>query len=336
MAAGLGTRLRPLTDFLPKPMVPIANRPVLHHLLNLLARHDIREVGINIHVFPELLKAYFGDGSALGMSIQWSEEAVLLGTAGGTKKLEDYWGREPILVTSGDGLHDVDVTALIGHHRRTGGLATLAVKPVDDPSAYGVVILDRDTRVRGFQEKPHRDEARSDLANCGVYVIEPELLDRIPADIQYDFGTDVWPALVAAGEPVYAYTTMAYWNDVGGLDELRNSILDAVSGRVRIDVPGTEVAPGVWAEAGCRIDPSASVEGPVVLGRNVVIEAGAAIRGPAALGADSRVGKGAAIRSAALLPGSVVPDEGLAIAGIFGDASKLAESILRYPAARDS
>lgn len=336
MAAGLGTRLRPLTDFLPKPMVPIANRPVLHHLLNLLARHDIREVGINIHVFPELLKAYFGDGSALGMSIQWSEEAVLLGTAGGTKKLEDYWGREPILVTSGDGLHDVDVTALIGHHRRTGGLATLAVKPVDDPSAYGVVILDRDTRVRGFQEKPHRDEARSDLANCGVYVIEPELLDRIPADIQYDFGTDVWPALVAAGEPVYAYTTMAYWNDVGGLDELRNSILDAVSGRVRIDVPGTEVGPGVWAEAGCRIDPSASVEGPVVLGRNVVIEAGAAIRGPAALGADSRVGKGAAIRSAALLPGSVVPDEGLAIAGIFGDASKLAESILRYPAARDS
>lgn len=336
MAAGLGTRLRPLTDFLPKPMVPIANRPVLHHLLNLLARHDIREVGINIHVFPELLKAYFGDGSALGMSIQWSEEAVLLGTAGGTKKLEDYWGREPILVTSGDGLHDVDVTALIGHHRRTGGLATLAVKPVDDPSAYGVVILDRDTRVRGFQEKPHRDEARSDLANCGVYVVEPELLDRIPADIPYDFGTDVWPALVAAGEPVYAYTTMAYWNDVGGLDELRNSILDAVSGRVRIDVPGTEVTPGVWAEAGCRIDPSASVEGPVVLGRNVVIEAGAAIRGPAALGADSRVGKGAAIRSAALLPGSVVPDEGLAIAGIFGDASKLAESILRYPAARDS
>ena len=336
MAAGLGTRLRPLTDFLPKPMVPIANRPVLHHLLNLLARHDIREVGINIHVFPELLKAYFGDGSALGMSIQWSEEAVLLGTAGGTKKLEDYWGREPILVTSGDGLHDVDVTALIGHHRRTGGLATLAVKPVGDPSAYGVVILDRDTRVRGFQEKPHRDEARSDLANCGVYVVEPELLDRIPADIQYDFGTDVWPSLVAAGEPVYAYTTMAYWNDVGGLDELRNSILDAVSGRVRIDVPGTEVGPGVWAEAGCRIDPSASVEGPVVLGRNVVIEAGAAIRGPAALGADSRVGKGAAIRSAALLPGSVVPDEGLAIAGIFGDASKLAESILRYPAARDS
>ena len=198
MAAGLGTRLRPLTDLIPKPMVPIANRPVLHHLLNLLASHDVREVGINIHVLPELITGYFGDGSALGLRIRWSEEKELMGTAGGTKRLQDFWGRETILVTSGDGLHDVDVTALLGHHRRTGALATLAVKPVDDPSAYGVVILDRDTRIRGFQEKPRRDEARSDLANCGVYVIEPELLDRVPADTFYDFGEDVWPALVAA------------------------------------------------------------------------------------------------------------------------------------------
>ena len=164
-------------------------------------------------------------------------------------------------------------------------------------------------------------------------MIEPELLDRVPAGTFCDFGEDVWPTLVAAGEPVYAYTTMAYWNDVGGLDELRNSILDAVGGRIRLQIPGEEIAPGVWAESGCRIDPSATVEGPVVLGRNVVIEADAAIRGPAAIGADSRVGKQAAIRSAALLPGSDIPARGIAIAGIFGDASKLAKSVLRYPAA---
>jgi mannose-1-phosphate guanylyltransferase len=334
MAAGLGTRLRPLTHVLPKPMVPIANRPVLHHLLNLLARHDIHQVGINIHAFPDLIQRYFGDGSALGLEIRWSEEKELLGTAGGTKKLGDFWGNETILITSGDGLHDVDVTALVGHHRRTGGLATLAVKPVDDPSAYGVVILDRDTRIKGFQEKPNRDEARSDLANCGVYVIEPELLERVPPDTFYDFGQDVWPALVAAGEAVYGYTTMAYWNDVGGLDELRNSILDAVGGRVRLEIPGEEIGSGVWAEEGCQIASSATIEGPVVLGRNVVIEENALIRGPAAIGADSRVGRGASIRSAALLPGSLVPAEGIAIAGIFGDASKLADSILRYPAVR--
>ena len=204
MAAGLGTRLRPLTDFLPKPMMPVANRPVLHHLLNLLHRHEVREVGINVHAFPELIKAYFGNGSSLDMEIRWSHEPELLGTAGGTKQLEDFWGGETILITSGDGLHDVDVTALLGHHRRTGALATLAVKPVTDPSAYGVVILDRDTRVRGFQEKPTRDEARSDLANCGIYVIEAELLDRIPAETFYDFGTDVWPADVTEKGGVYA------------------------------------------------------------------------------------------------------------------------------------
>jgi NDP-sugar pyrophosphorylase family protein len=336
MAAGLGTRLRPLTDFLPKPMMPIANRPVLHHLLNLLHRHDVRDVGINVHAFPEMIQTYFVDGSALDMTIRWSYEPELLGTAGGTKKLEDFWGGEPILVISGDSLHDIDVTALLGHHRRTGALATLTVKPVSDPSAYGVVILDRDTRVRGFQEKPRREAARSDLANCGVYVIEPELLERIPSGEFVDFGEQVWPSLVAANERIYAYTTMAYWNDIGDLDELRNTIFDAVLGHVRVEIPGEEVAPGVWAEDGCEIPDSAAIDGPVVLGRNVSISQDAQIRGPAAIGADSRVGVGAAIRNAALLPGSVVPDEGLAIAGIFGDASKLAEAILRYPIAQAS
>jgi NDP-sugar pyrophosphorylase family protein len=152
MAAGLGTRLRPLTQYLPKPMVPIANRPVLHHLLNLLAAHDVRQIGINLHAFPELIMSYFGDGSALGLEIRWSYEPELLGTAGGTRKLMDFWKGETILVTSGDGLHDIDVTALLGHHRRCGALATIAVKPVDDPSSYGVVVLDRDSRILGFQE----------------------------------------------------------------------------------------------------------------------------------------------------------------------------------------
>ena len=153
MAAGLGTRLRPLTDFLPKPMMPVANRPVLHHLLNLLHRHDVREVGINLHAFPEMIQTYFGDGSSLDMDIRWSEERELLGTAGGTKKLEEFLGGETILITSGDGLHDVDVTA---SSATTAGRVRLRPcrEAGSDPSSYGVVILDRDTRVRGFQEKP--------------------------------------------------------------------------------------------------------------------------------------------------------------------------------------
>ena len=336
MAAGLGTRLRPLTDVLPKPMVPIANRPVLHHLLNLLARHDVRDVGVNIHVFPELIERYFGDGSALGMRIRWSYEEPSCSAPPAARRSSR---------TSGNGRRSSSrpATASTTSTSPPCSATTSAparsprsrVKPVDDPSAYGVVILDRDTRIRGFQEKPSRDEARSDLANCGVYVdragaARPGAAGHVLRLRQRTSGR----RSSQSGEPIYAYTTMAYWNDVGGLDELRNSILDAVSGRVRIDIPGEEIAPGVWAEAGCVVDPAATVEGPIVLGRNVVIEAGARIRGPAAIGADSRVGTDAAIRSAALLPGSVVPSEGIAIAGIFGDASKLAESILRYPATR--
>lgn len=331
MAAGLGTRLQPLTQYLPKPMMPVANRPVMHHLLNLLRRHGVTEVGANLHYFPDAIKGYFGDGSALGLSIRWSYEQELLGTAGGTRALGDLWGRERVLVTSGDGLHDIDLTALREQHERTGALATLVVKPVDDPSSYGVVVV-RGTEIVGFQEKPRRDEARSNLASAGVYLLEPELLELIP-DGFHDFGTQVWPEVVKQPGALHAYTTMAYWNDVGGLDELRDGTLDAVAGRVRIDTPGVEVRPGVWAEDGCRIDVTAELEGPIVIGRSVVIERDAAVRGPAAIGADSRIGRGAAIRRAVLLPGSTIPDEGLAIAGIFGDASALASSVLRYPAA---
>jgi NDP-sugar pyrophosphorylase family protein len=335
MAAGLGTRLRPLTEFLPKPMMPVANRPVMHHLLNLLRQHGIEEVGANVHFFAEAIKGYFGDGKSLGVEIRWSHERELAGTAGGTKLLQDFWGREPILVTSGDGLHDVDITALTEQHRRTGAQATLVVKPVDDPSAYGVVVVDgTSTQIVGFQEKPSRDEALSNLASCGIYLIEPEVLDLVPPHTFWDFGQDVWPKLVDEPGALHAYTTMAYWNDVGGLDELRNGALDAVSGRVKVEIPGSALAPGVWVEEGSSIDATARLEGPLAIGHNVVIGQGAVVRGPAAIGADSRIGKDAAIRSAVLLPGSNVPDEGLAIAGIFGDASSLASSVLRYPASQ--
>ena len=335
MAAGLGTRLAPLTDFIPKPMMPIANRPVLHHLLNLLHRHDIREVGINLHAFPDLITTYFGDGSDLDLEIHWSHEHELLGTAGGTKQLEDLWGGETILVTSGDGLHDIDVTALLGHHKRTRALATLAVKPVADPSAYGVVILDRDTRVSGFQEKPRPDEARSNLANCGVYVIEPELLARIPASGAFDFGRDLWPSLVAK-------RTALRVHDHGVLERRR---------RPR---RAPELDPRRGSRSCARRDPwcrdrARDLDGPGLQHRSVrdarsprssSVGTSASGRGPSAgAGGDRRRlrrrGEGGD-RRAALLPGSVVPDEGLAIAGIFGDASKLSESIVRYPARRDS
>ena len=332
MAAGFGTRLLPLTDYLPKQLLPVANRPVLHHLINLLRGHGFAELGINIHHFADAFRAYFGDGSALGVSIRWSEEEELLGTAGGVKQLEDFWAGERFLVTSGDGLHDIDLAAVVRQHERTGALATLVVKPVRDPSQYGVVVTDRTTRIVGFQEKPAPDEAEGNLASCGVYVLEPEVLEWIAAGEVTDFGRDVFPALLGDAAALHAFTTMSYWNDVGGLDDLRRGSLDAVSGRVAVEIPGEQLDAGIWAEDGCTIDATATLEGPITIGRNVAIEGDSVISGPCAIGAHSRIGVGAAIRSAVLLPGSVVPDDGLAVAGIFGDASSLATSVLRYPA----
>ena len=248
------------------------------------------------------------------------------------KRLEDFWAGERILVTSGDGLHDVDLTALLRQHERTGALATLVVKPVGDPSQYGVVVTDRTTRIVGFREKPAPDEAESNLASCGIYVLEPAVLEWIPDGEVSDFGRDVFPALLRDGAGLHAFTTMSYWNDVGGLDDLRRGSLDAVAGRVRVEIPGEQLEPGIHAEDGCTIDATATLEGPLAIGRNVAIEGDAVVRGPCAIGAHSRIGVGAAIRSAVLLPGSVVADDGLAIAGIFGDASSLASSVLKYPA----
>jgi NDP-sugar pyrophosphorylase family protein len=241
-------------------------------------------------------------------------------------------GGERFLVTSGDGLHDVDLTAAVRQHERTGALATLVVKPVRDPSQFGVVVTDRTTRIVRFQEKPSPDEAEGNLASCGIYVLEPEVLEWIAPGEVVDFGRDVFPVLLRDGAALHAFTTMSYWNDVGGLDDLRRGSLDAVSGRVGVEIPGEQLQPGIWAEDGCTIDATATLEGPIAIGRNVAIEGDSVISGPCAIGAHSRIGAGAAIRSAVLLPGSVVPDDGLAIAGIYGDASSLASSVLKYPA----
>jgi NDP-sugar pyrophosphorylase family protein len=332
LAAGLGARLEPLTEFLPKPLLPVANRPVIHHLLVHLSRHGVTEAAVNVHAFADAVQAYVGDGSALGVTVRWSVEPELLGTAGGTKAVEDYLGDETVLVLSGDDVHDVDLTALLEQHRRTEAQATLAVRSVADPSGFGIVVTDPTDAIVGFQEKPSPDEARSNLASCGIYAVEPEVLARIPAGAFVDFGRDVWPALARRPGALRAFTTTTYWNPLRDLGELRLASLDALTGRVRLDLPGDEIAHGIRAEDGCSIDVTATVEGPLVIGKNVVVEADAKVRGPAVIGAHSRVGVGSAVSEAVLLPGTVVPDDGVVLGGLVGEASTLASTLERYPA----
>ncbi|HZJ40424.1 MAG TPA: nucleotidyltransferase family protein, partial [Demequina sp.] len=201
----------PLTGSLPKPMVPIAGRPALGHVLDLLRRHGVTEVAINLHHFPDAIRDYFGDGSQMGMSIHWAYEEELLGTAGGVKNNQWFLEGDAFLVMSGDSLTDVDLAEVIAAHRSTGGIATLVTKRVDDTSQYGVVVVDDERRILGFQEKPAPEEALSDLCNCGIYLFEPSIFEHIPADTFYDFGRRVFKDLLAKDLPSYTHVTSDHW-----------------------------------------------------------------------------------------------------------------------------
>jgi mannose-1-phosphate guanylyltransferase len=318
MAAGKGTRLRPVTDLLPKPMAPVANRPVLYHILRLLKRHGFSEVVLNLHHMPAVITDYLGDGSGVGLDVRYSYEPELLGTAGGVKKNEDFLATGTFLVMSGDALTDIDLTGLVAAHRRNGAIATLAVKEVADPSLYGVVVTDDDGRVVGFQEKPSREEARSHLCNCGIYVFEPEILSLIPAGEFDDFGSRLFPDLLKQHVPFHAHTCGGYWSDVGNLSEFYRGNADALTGKVEVELLGEEVRPGVWVGADAVLAPSVRIEPPVLVGSGCSLGDGVVIEGPAVLGERTVVGAEAHIVRAVVLADSHVPSGSVIVEGIIG------------------
>ena len=321
MAAGKGTRLRPLTDLVPKPMAPIVNRPALHHILRLLRCHGFREVVVNLHHMPETITAHFGSGTSLGMDITYSYEPELLGTAGGVKNNADFLGGETFLVMSGDALTDIDLTGLVAAHRRRGSIATLAVKEVADPSLYGVVVADDDDRVVGFQEKPTREEALSRLCNCGIYVFEPEILSHIPAGQFDDFGRRLFPDLLRQRIPFHAETVTGYWSDVGNLGEYIRGNSDALTGRVEVEIPGKEVRPGVWIDEEARVPPSVRIEPPVLIGMGCELGEDVVLEGPAVIGDGSVLGAGAQVVRGLVLPGSHMPANSVLVEGVIGRRS---------------
>src|SRR5919106_2455728 len=210
MAAGLGTRLRPLPYEIPKPRVPVANRPIMEHILVRLGSNGLGEVIANLHWFPGTIRDRFGDGSRLGIELTYSYEEELLGTAGGVRNVREYFGSDPFVVMAGDALTDVDLRALAAAHEAHDGLATLAVKRVANTREYGVIVTGADGRIQGFQEKPDPAEALSDLANCMIYALSPEVFDYFPEELVVDFALDVFPALLEHDVPFYVHETDAY------------------------------------------------------------------------------------------------------------------------------
>jgi mannose-1-phosphate guanylyltransferase len=317
LAAGLGTRLRPLTYEITKPMVPVLDRPVMGHIVDLLDRYGFDEVVANLHYFPDSIKRYFGE------RITYRFEQELLGTAGGVRACADFFGSDPFLVISGDALTDIDLGAFATRHREAGGIATLAVKKVTDTREYGVVLHDRDGRITGFQEKPSPEEALSDLGNCGIYIFEPEIFDYFPARPFVDWAQDVFPALLENDVPFHMHEVREYWNDVGSLGELRQGTFDALQGELRLQVEGHEVAPGVIVAGESIVPESAEIEGPVWIGRDVRIGEGARLMGPVVLGDGAQVGERAQLRGSIVFPGTVIAPGAIMIDAIAGHSGIL-------------
>jgi NDP-sugar pyrophosphorylase family protein len=306
LAAGKGTRLFPLTGEIPKPLAPVADTPIISHIFELLASQGIEKSYVNVNYLADNLLSVFGENTSRdGMNVHLSREERLMGTAGGVKRLEAHFD-ETFVVISGDALTDVDIDALVSFHKEKGALATIALKRVFDTSEFGVVEIDEDGNIKGFQEKPDPREAISTLANTGIYVFEPEIFTYVPADTFYDFAGNVFPQLLENGERFVGCEGNFYWSDIGTLETYREAQYDVLSGRVSVRIPGERRGESLWVRENAHVHPTASLDGYIVIGEDAVLGRGVSLHGDVTVGSDCWVRPGATIKRSILLPGASV------------------------------
>jgi len=309
MAGGSGTRLRPLTCDLPKPMVPILNRPIAEHIINLLKRHNITEIIATLYYLPDVMRNYFQDGSDFGVQMTYAvEEEQPLGTAGCVKNIQQ-WLDDTFITISGDAIADFDLQAAIAFHREKKSKATLILTRVPNPVDFGVVITDPDGRINRFLEKPSLSEIFSDTVNTGTYILEPEVLDYLPEDEESDFSNDLFPILLARGEPMYGYVAEGYWCDVGHLEAYREAQYDALEQKVKLDFPYREKTTGIWIGSNTYVDPTASIESPVMIGDNCRIGPRVKIEAGTVIGDNVTIGSDANLKRPIIWNGATVGDE---------------------------
>lgn len=303
LVGGEGTRLRPLTYTIPKPMIPLANRPFLEHVIEYLKSHGIDDIVLSMCYRPDVIERHFGDGRRFGIRLTYVVEESPLGTAGGVKNVEKHLD-DTFFVFNGDVLTDLDLTEMLKSHRARGAKATLGLTPVEDPTAYGLVETHDDLRVKAFVEKPTWDRVTTNLINAGTYVLEPEVLDHVPPDTFYMFERGLFPFLLQRGDPVYAFPSDAYWIDVGTPEKYLTVHHDLLSGKTTRPLSGKALKPGVWVGDGCRVDASAKLVPPIVLGERVRVEEEAKLIGPLVLGDDCVVGSHSTVEDAIVWAGT--------------------------------
>ena len=309
MAGGSGTRLRPLTCDLPKPMVPILNRPIAEHIINLLRRNNITEIIATLYYLPDVMRDYFQDGSDFGVQMTYAiEEEQPLGTAGCVKNIQQ-WLDDTFITISGDAITDFDLQAAIAFHREKKSKATLILTRVPNPVEFGVVITDTDGKIDRFLEKPSLSEIFSDTVNTGTYILEPEIFDYLPENEESDFSKDLFPLLLEKGEPMYGYVAEGYWCDVGHLEAYREAQYDGLEQKVKLDFPYQEKSSGIWIGSNTYVDPSATIESPSMIGDNCRIGARVKIEAGTVIGDNVTIGSDANLKRPIIWNGATVGDE---------------------------
>ncbi|MCL4396133.1 MAG: mannose-1-phosphate guanyltransferase [Chloroflexi bacterium] len=283
MAGGEGSRLRPLTINRPKPMVPICNRPVMGHIIELLKQHHIDDVVATLQYRAGDIQNYFGDGSNVGVEMHYSVEPRPLGTAGSVKFAANFLNDDPFLVISGDALTDFNLTEIVEFHKRVGAAVTITLYRVPTPLEYGVIIIDAQGRVERFLEKPSWGEVISDTVNTGIYVISPEVLDLVEPGTPVDFSKDLFPELMKRGAPLYGFVANGYWTDVGNISEYMRATSDLLSGKVNLGEVGRHIGGGIYVEDDVEIAPDAQLYGPIYLGLGSRVKGGVVMHGPTAI-----------------------------------------------------
>jgi mannose-1-phosphate guanylyltransferase len=320
LVGGLGTRLRPLTCNIPKAIVPILNRPFLEHLLLYLNHQGISDIILAMGYNPAPIKTALGDGSNLGIHLTYLIESSPLGTAGAVKNAEALLDNS-FIVLNGDILTEIDLSAMMEQHKKSQSVVSIALTPVENPTIYGVVETDSKGRVKNFIEKPPADRVTTNMINAGIYIIEPEVLGRIPVHTQYMFEKGLFPALLAEGKTISGYKSQAYWTDIGTpgkyLKANHDLLLNHFNGEIKIGEQS-------------QIHPSAKIEGPVLIGDGCVITENAVIRGPSVLGSGCHLDRDAMLESSVLWEGVYIGHGARIENSVIGSCSRIMERLAIY------
>ncbi|MEH2323747.1 MAG: NDP-sugar synthase [Nostoc sp.] len=316
LAAGKGTRVRPITYTIPKPMIPILQKPVMEFLLELLRQHGFDQIMVNVSHLAEEIENYFRDGQRFGVQIAYSFEGKIddngklegeaIGSAGGMRRIQDFspFFDDTFVVLCGDALIDLDLTAAVKWHRAKGSIATIITKsvPKEEVSSYGVVVTDEEGRVKAFQEKPSTEEALSTNINTGIYIFEPEVFNYIPSGVEYDIGSHLFPKLVEIKAPFYAIPMDFEWVDIGKVPDYWRAIRGVLLGEIKnVQIPGHQVAPGIYIGLNVAVNwDKVDITGPVYIGGMTRIEDGAKIVGPAMIGPNCWICSGATVENSVI------------------------------------